>query len=127
MALEFSERVSRLPSYPVAGGYAEDAPVVRLASNESPYPPLTEVREAIERELGTLNRYPDPTNSLLRARLSDRYGVPAARIAIGNGSCDVLLAAGEAPRDTQLDPVELAAYTTAAGVILNLDEVITRQ
>ncbi len=54
------------------------------------------MREAIEHALGTLNRYPDPTNSILRARLSDRYGVPATRIAIGNGSCDILLAAGEA-------------------------------
>jgi histidinol-phosphate aminotransferase len=94
--LEFSERVGRLPSYPVAGGYAEDAPLVRLASNESPYPPLPEVRAAIERALGTLNRYPDPANSQLRGRLSDRYGVPQSRIAIGNGSCDILLAAGEA-------------------------------
>ncbi len=96
MALEFSERVARLPSYPVAGGYAEDAPLVRLASNESPYPPLPEVRAAIERSLGVLNRYPDPSNSQLRRRLSDRYGVPQSRIAIGNGSCDILLAAGEA-------------------------------
>jgi len=94
--LEFSERVARLPTYPVAGGYAESAPLVRLASNESPYPPLPEVRAAIERALGTLNRYPDPANSLLRRRLSDRYGVPQSRIAIGNGSCDILLAAGEA-------------------------------
>jgi histidinol-phosphate aminotransferase len=94
--LEFSERVARLPNYPVAGGYAEDAPLVRLASNESPYPPLPEVRAAIERGLGALNRYPDPANSRLRARLSDRYGVAQSRIAIGNGSCDILLAAGEA-------------------------------
>jgi histidinol-phosphate aminotransferase len=94
--LEFSERVNRLPSYPVAGGYGEDAPVVSLASNESPYPPLPAVREAIERALGTLNRYPDPSSSRLRQRLSDRYGVPQSRIAIGNGSCDILLAAGEA-------------------------------
>jgi histidinol-phosphate aminotransferase len=96
MAIEFSERIGRIPVYPAAGGYAHDVPPVRLASNESPYPPLPAVREAIERALGTLNRYPDPSNSLLRARLSDRYGVPAARIAIGNGSCDILLAAGEA-------------------------------
>ncbi|HEX5225840.1 MAG TPA: aminotransferase class I/II-fold pyridoxal phosphate-dependent enzyme, partial [Solirubrobacteraceae bacterium] len=33
---------------------------------------------------------------LLRERLSDRYGVPGSRIAVGNGSCDILLAAGEA-------------------------------
>ncbi len=43
-----------------------------------------------------LNRYPDPTNAALRARLSDVHGVPAQRIAIGNGSCDILLAAGDA-------------------------------
>src|SRR5271154_5257618 len=96
VALEFSQRIARIPVYPAAGGYAQQEPLVRLASNESPYPPLQAVKEAIEHALGTLNRYPDPTNSLLRARLSQRYGVPAARIAIGNGSCDILLAAGEA-------------------------------
>jgi histidinol-phosphate aminotransferase len=96
VAIEFSERVRRIPVYPVAGGYAEQAPPVRLASNESPFPPLPEVRAAIESELSTLNRYPDPSNSLLRRRLSERYAVPASRIAIGNGSCDILLAAGEA-------------------------------
>jgi histidinol-phosphate aminotransferase len=96
VAIEFSERIRRISSYPAAGGYADDAPQVRLASNESPYPPLPAVREAIQRATSTLNRYPDPSNSLLRRRLSDRYEVPASRIAIGNGSCDILLAAGEA-------------------------------
>ena len=96
MTLEFSERIRRIPVYPAAGGYAEEAPPVRLASNESPFPPLEEVRAAIDGALSSLNRYPDPTNSLLRRRLADRHGVPPARIAIGNGSCDILLAAGEA-------------------------------
>ncbi len=96
MTLEFSERIRRIPVYPAAGGYAEQAPLVRLASNESPYPPLQAVREAIDGALSSLNRYPDPSNALLRERLSDRYGVPTSRIAIGNGSCDILLAAGEA-------------------------------
>jgi histidinol-phosphate aminotransferase len=93
---EFSERIRRLPSYPAAGGYADAAPRVRLASNESPWPPLPAVQEAIERTLATLNRYPDPRSSALRRRLSERYGVPPEQIAIGNGSCDILLAAGEA-------------------------------
>ncbi|HEX3511791.1 MAG TPA: histidinol-phosphate transaminase [Solirubrobacteraceae bacterium] len=95
MAIEFSERIRRIPVYPAAGGYAQET-LVRLASNESPFPPLPEVRAAVESALGTLNRYPDPSNSVLRARLADRYEVPASRIAIGNGSCDILLAAGEA-------------------------------
>jgi histidinol-phosphate aminotransferase len=97
MSIEFAERIRRIPVYPAAGGYAEQAaPLVRLSSNESPYPPLPAVREAIDHALSSLNRYPDPSNSILRERLSDRYEVPVSRIAIGNGSCDILLAAGEA-------------------------------
>jgi histidinol-phosphate aminotransferase len=93
---EFSARVARLPRYPAAPGYAWEGDIARLASNESPDPPLPEVVEAAARALTGLNRYPDPTNGALRERLSDRYGVPVDRIAIGNGSCDILLAAGEA-------------------------------
>ncbi len=96
MAIEFSERIQRIPTYPAAGGYAQQEPLVRLASNESPFPPLPAVREAIDRAIESLNRYPDPASSLLRRRLSERYEVPPAQIAVGNGSCDILLAAGEA-------------------------------
>ena len=96
MALEFSERIRRIPAYPAAAAYAVPEDVAQLASNESPDPPLPAVVEAITRTLGTLNRYPDPANHALRRALSDRHGVPAPRIAIGNGSCDVLLAAGDA-------------------------------
>jgi hypothetical protein len=42
-------------------------------------------------------------------------------------SAEKLLSAGESPRDRTLDMAELAAYTTTASVILNLDETITRQ
>jgi len=38
-----------------------------------------------------------------------------------------LLAIGEQPLDTKIDPIELAAYTTSASVILNLDETITKE
>ena len=55
----------------------------------------------------------------LAQRLAQYRADPAA--------AEKLLSAGESPRDTQLDAVELAAYTTAASVILNSDEVITRQ
>jgi histidinol-phosphate aminotransferase len=94
--MEFAERIRRIPVYPAAEGYALEGDVALLASNESPYPPIPEVVEAVTAVLGGLNRYPDPTSSVLRRALSDRYGVPANRIAVGNGSCDILLAAGEA-------------------------------
>src|SRR5215216_2826327 len=96
MTLEFAAKVRRIPVYPAADGYASEGPIAKLASNESPYGPIPEVVEAAARALTGANRYPDPTNAALRTRLSDRYGVPANRIAIGNGSCDILLAAGDA-------------------------------
>ncbi|HEY4450225.1 MAG TPA: histidinol-phosphate transaminase [Solirubrobacteraceae bacterium] len=132
MAIEFSERIGRIPSYPAAGGYGELAPAVSLASNESPFAPLPEVRAAIDAALHTLNRYPDPSNTLLRRRLSERHGVPEARIAIGNGSCDILLAAGEALLEPGAELVyawpsfsvypHLAAASGARAVTVALDD-----
>jgi histidinol-phosphate aminotransferase len=96
VALEFADKVRRIPVYPTADGYSLEGPVAMLASNESPYPPIPAVVEAATKALTGVNRYPDPTNAALRRRLSDIHGVPAQRIAIGNGSCDILLAAGDA-------------------------------
>ncbi|WP_028063305.1 histidinol-phosphate transaminase [Solirubrobacter soli] len=96
MAIEYAEKVRRIPVYPAADGYASEGPIAKLASNESPYPPIPAVVEAVTKALTGLNRYPDPTNAALRRALSERTGVPATRIAIGNGSCDILLAAGDA-------------------------------
>src|SRR5688572_19560535 len=96
MPIEFGEKVRRIPVYPAAEGYGSEGPVAKLASNESPYPPIPAVIEAATKALSGVNRYPDPTNAALRRKLSDRTGVPAQRIAIGNGSCDILLAAGDA-------------------------------
>ena len=96
MALEFAQRIRRIPVYPAADGYASEGPIAKLASNESPYAPIPAVVEAAAKAMAGAHRYPDPTNAALRRRLSDIHEVPANRIAIGNGSCDILLAAGEA-------------------------------
>jgi histidinol-phosphate aminotransferase len=99
VAIEFSARVGRLPDYPVAGGYSLPDDVAMLASNESPWPPAPAVIEAATRAAANANRYPDPSNAPLREALSRRYRVPANRIAVGNGSVDLLMAAGEALLD----------------------------
>ncbi len=96
MTLELSAKIARIPDYPAAARYGRAEQIAMLASNESPYPPIPEVREAIERAISGINRYPDPRSSALRSKLSERCGVQEGRIAIGNGSCDILLAAGEA-------------------------------
>ena len=43
-----------------------------------------------------MNRYPDPDATLLRRRLAERYETEPGRVAVGNGSCEILLAAAEA-------------------------------
>ena len=96
MSLEFAARIRRIPVYPVAAGYDLGAEVAMLASNESPFAPAPAVAEAAARALKGVNRYPDPSYARLRRALSERYGIPADRIALGNGSCDILLSAGEA-------------------------------
>ena len=94
--IEFNARVRDIPVYPAASTYAFEGELVKLASNETPFSPHPQVLEAVEGALRTLNRYPDPAKSALRQRISDRTGVSAGRIAIGNGSCELLLSAGEA-------------------------------
>src|SRR3954469_8130567 len=96
MALEFAERIRRIPVYPAADGYSLGGDVALMASNETPFTPVREVIEAASKALVGANRYPDPTNATLRRALSDLHGVPSARIAVGNGSCDSPLSAGEA-------------------------------
>lgn len=96
MALEFADKTRRIPVYPVAAGYSLGPEVAMLASNEAPFGPLEPVVEAARRAMLGANRYPDPSYTELRRALADRYGVPWERVALGEGSCDLLLAAGEA-------------------------------
>ena len=102
MTITFAEKLARMPGYQagVPTGQAPEAiasgNIAQLASNESPFPPHPKVVEAIQRAAGSMNRYPDPDATLLRRRLAERYETEPGRIAVGNGSCEILLAAAEA-------------------------------
>src|SRR5207245_7479117 len=76
MALEFAERIRRIPVYPVAAGYDLGADMAMLASNESCFAPAPGVVEAAQRALAGAHRYPDPSYAGLGDALSDRYGIP---------------------------------------------------
>jgi histidinol-phosphate aminotransferase len=131
VSIEFNTRVRDIPAYPVAETYAFDGELVKLASNETPWPPHPQVMEAIEAQLNSLNRYPDPDKSLLRRRISERTGVPPGRVAVGNGSCELLLAAAEAMLEPGAELVyawpsfsiypHLAAMSGARAITVPLD------
>ncbi|HEV7399466.1 MAG TPA: histidinol-phosphate transaminase [Solirubrobacterales bacterium] len=102
MSVIFAEKLARMPGYQagVPTGQAPEAiaagGIAQLASNESPFPPHPKVVEAIAAAAGAMNRYPDPDATLLRRRIAERYETEPARVAVGNGSCEILLAAAEA-------------------------------
>jgi histidinol-phosphate aminotransferase len=60
--------------------------VTKLASNEGPYGPFPEAREAIDRCAAELNRYPDGGAYRLRAALAERFDLRFEEVAIGAGS-----------------------------------------
>jgi histidinol-phosphate aminotransferase len=60
--------------------------VVKLASNEGPYGPFPQAREAIARAVDELNRYPDGGAYRLRAALAERLDVRFEEVAVGAGS-----------------------------------------
>jgi len=96
VAIEFGERIRRIPAYPLAAGYDLGQDTAMLASNESCFAPHPEAVAAAHRALAGVHRYPDPSYVALRTALRARYGVPRERIALGNGSCDLLLTLGDA-------------------------------
>ena len=65
--------------------------MVKLNTNENPYPPSPRVLEAIARAAdASVRLYPDPEAHALRARAARVYGVPADHIMAGNGSDELL-------------------------------------
>ncbi len=60
--------------------------VVKLASNEGPFGPFPEAREAIERCAPELNRYPDGGAYRLRTALAERFDLRFEEVAPGAGS-----------------------------------------
>lgn len=65
--------------------------MIKLNTNENPYPPSPKVKKAMEElNMDKLRLYPDPTSSELTEALSEAYGVKKEHIFVGVGSDDVL-------------------------------------
>jgi histidinol-phosphate aminotransferase len=75
--------LSSLPAY-VPGRSVPGA--VKLASNETPYPPLPSVVARIAEAAGAINRYPDNGAAELTAALAAKYGVDVEQVRVGCGS-----------------------------------------
>src|SRR3954447_3141083 len=60
--------------------------VVKLASNEGPFPPFPAALAAMERAAAELTRYPDGGSYRLHEALAARHGVDPAEVCVGAGA-----------------------------------------
>jgi histidinol-phosphate aminotransferase len=71
--------------------------IIKLNTNENPYPPSPAVGAALAGfDFATLRRYPDPMGTAVRQRIADIHGCAVAQIFAGNGSDEILALATRA-------------------------------
>ncbi len=86
---------------------AAGARVVKLNTNENPFPPSPRVMQAIrELEGEHLRKYPNPTGDIFRDTVAKMFGLSRDHFLCGNGSDDILTIATR----TFIDPGHTLAY-----------------
>lgn len=88
--MSWEDGVRKVTPY-VPGEQPKQADVIKLNTNECPYPPAPEVMAAFNNmRYETMRLYPDPDCRELTEALSDYYGVSQKQVFVGIGSDDVL-------------------------------------
>jgi histidinol-phosphate aminotransferase len=86
----WSPLAQRLTPY-VPGEQPPPGSILKLNTNESPYPPSPRVLDAIRGVSGDeLLRYPDPSSASLRSAAAERWGLEPSQVFVGNGSDEIL-------------------------------------
>ena len=76
---------------PYTPGEQVNEKVIKLNTNESPFPPSPKVKEVLsEAVIDKLNLYSDPELKELRNAIAEQFGVTPDMVFCGNGSDDVL-------------------------------------
>ena len=87
---DWREGVRRVEPY-VPGEQPSERRMIKLNTNENPYPPAPGVERALrELDADRLRLYPDPEAGILVDALAEYYKVKPSRIFVGVGSDDVL-------------------------------------
>lgn len=86
----WEENVRRVVPY-TPGEQPNEPGMIKLNTNENPYPPSPKVAEAIRNfDEDRLRLYPDPTAGALVNALAERYQLKPSQVFVGVGSDDVL-------------------------------------
>ena len=75
----------------VPGDQPKGSSLIKLNTNENPYPPAPGVKRAMEEmDYSLFRKYPDPGASVLVDALAEYYKIESNRIFVGVGSDDVI-------------------------------------
>lgn len=86
----WESNVRRVEPY-VPGEQPKDKNIIKLNTNENPYPPSPKAAEVMKVfETDRMKLYPDPDSTVLVDALAERYGVKPSQVFVGVGSDDVL-------------------------------------
>lgn len=133
MDLFIRKSVQKLHAY-TPGEQPKRPGLIKLNTNENPYPPSPNVAKALaDIAPETLRLYPDPVSTVLRQVIADLHGVGVEQVFIGNGSDEILALCTRAfveddgkigyfTPSYSLYPV-LAAIRNVPGVACELNEV----
>ena len=89
----WEENIRRVVPY-TPGEQPAGESIIKLNTNENPYPPALGVKKAMQdMDAGWLRKYPDPAAQSLVGCLADYYGVGQDQVFVGVGSDDVLATA----------------------------------
>ncbi|WP_321528784.1 histidinol-phosphate transaminase [Sedimenticola selenatireducens] len=86
----WSSVVHTLTPY-VPGEQPKQTDLIKLNTNENPYPPSPRALQAMAAEAAeSLRLYPDPNAERLKQAIADLHGLTPAQVFVGNGSDEVL-------------------------------------
>lgn len=97
MSRFWNKKTQELTPYVAGEQPREGQKVIKLNTNENPYPPSPSIRSTMDCfDPVSLRLYPDPQSLDLRMAMSDYFNVPVGNIFCGNGSDEVLAFAFQA-------------------------------
>jgi len=84
------KNVQALEAY-TPGEQPKDPGIIKLNTNENPYPPSPKVAEALKAfDAARLRLYPDPVFMAVRRRIAEIHGCSDGQVFVGNGSDEIL-------------------------------------
>ena len=99
--------IQRMKGY-TYGEQPTDRTIIKLNTNENPYPPSPTIKEYLDNlDLATLRLYPDPTSSTLRSLIAEHHGLNPDQVVITNGADEGI----RLIMTTFLEPSDVVAVT----------------